>query len=343
MQDWTDSASSGPAPSAPQNQQDDAKRATGPLGGIILLAGLLWLSYLIIQNFVVPLVWAGILVYVSWPLHQRLRRRLGRRDNLSALLTTALLSTAIVNPVLGLSTVLGDELGDAYRQLQGRLAAGPVTLPPAIAELPWLGERLQRLVERLATDPTWVRGWLGDQAPNWLQEARQVMATIGRNLFKLGITVGTVLPLSRWRKPAPPDTPDSSAFSRITCRRLLVGGHGNDPGGRVWPGADGVGTGHIGRTGLLGRRRRNRGVVGNPDRPLGIDSVWCPRWSGARLDCGCLQAAKSFPAPDFCSGARWWSALSTTSFAPWPSAARPGSPSSWCCSAYWEVWGRSVS
>lgn len=189
MQNRTDSASSGPAPSAPQNQQDDAKRATGPLGGIILLAGLLWLTYLIIQNFVIPLVWAGILVYVSWPLHQRLSRRLGRRDNLSALLTTALLSTAIVIPVLGLSAMLGDELGAAYRHLQGRLAAGPVTLPPAITELPWLGERLQRLVERLASDPTWVRGWLGDQAPNWLQEARQVMATIGRNLFKLGITL----------------------------------------------------------------------------------------------------------------------------------------------------------
>jgi predicted PurR-regulated permease PerM len=36
----------------------------------VLLAGLVLLGFRIIEPFIVPLVWAGILGYVSWPAYR---------------------------------------------------------------------------------------------------------------------------------------------------------------------------------------------------------------------------------------------------------------------------------
>ncbi len=180
----------------PKQGQPDTNTSTpaasfsvGPLAVALFLATLLILSYMVLRDFLVPLVWAAILVYVSWPLHQRLRRRLGERVNVTALLMTLLLGTAIVIPVLGIAAMLGDELANVYHAVQNRLAAGPLTIPQSLADIPWLGARLQALLERFTGDPAVVRGWLTEQGPQWLDEARQLLTTIGRNVFKLGISL----------------------------------------------------------------------------------------------------------------------------------------------------------
>jgi predicted PurR-regulated permease PerM len=108
---------------------------------------------------------------------------------LVAPLMTLLLATAIVIPLLGMTAMLGDELSTAYRAVLTQLAAGPPTLPASLADIPWLGERLQALLERLAGDPAVIRAWLAERGPQWVDEARQILGAIGRNAFKLGITL----------------------------------------------------------------------------------------------------------------------------------------------------------
>jgi len=161
----------------------------GPLAVALFLTMLLVLSYMVLRDFLVPLVWAAILVYTSWPLHQWLSRRFGNRVNLCALLMTLPLATAIVIPLLGMTALLGDELATAYRAVLTQLTAGPPTLPASLADIPWLGERLQSLLDRLAGDPAVIRAWLAERGPRWIDEARQILGAIGRNAFKLGITL----------------------------------------------------------------------------------------------------------------------------------------------------------
>ena len=43
----------------------------------LFLAGLLFLSYRILSLFLVPVAWATILVYVTWPIYRRLRDLFG--------------------------------------------------------------------------------------------------------------------------------------------------------------------------------------------------------------------------------------------------------------------------
>ena len=80
----------------------------------LLLGGLLVLSYSVLHLFLVPMAWAAIMAYTTWPLYLRLRRALGERATLSAALMTLLLSLSIALPLLWLVSVLRSELGHAY-------------------------------------------------------------------------------------------------------------------------------------------------------------------------------------------------------------------------------------
>ena len=40
----------------------------------LLIGGLLLLSYVVLRPFLVPVIWALILAYVTWPLYVRLRK-----------------------------------------------------------------------------------------------------------------------------------------------------------------------------------------------------------------------------------------------------------------------------
>ena len=51
----------------------------------LLLGGLVILSYAVLQIFLVPLAWAAVLAFSTWPLYTRLQRLLRRGSSLSAL------------------------------------------------------------------------------------------------------------------------------------------------------------------------------------------------------------------------------------------------------------------
>ncbi|MGH8237436.1 MAG: AI-2E family transporter, partial [Steroidobacteraceae bacterium] len=59
-----------------------------------LILGIVLLTFSVLRPFVVPLIWGGILAYVSWPLQLRITRALRGRSGLAALLTTLLVTLA---------------------------------------------------------------------------------------------------------------------------------------------------------------------------------------------------------------------------------------------------------
>jgi predicted PurR-regulated permease PerM len=158
----------------------------------LLLAALLLLAYRVLHLFLVPVAWALILAYVSWPAYRRLRDRLPGRPTLSALLMTGLLSLLFALPLIWLIDLLRVELPEGYRTLIAYLSQGPEALPPSLAGLPWLGEQLQTLMERLAGD----RDALGQQLGEWVQpridEIGRLLGDVGRNLIKFGLALLTV-------------------------------------------------------------------------------------------------------------------------------------------------------
>lgn len=163
----------------------------------ILLGGLLVLSYAVLHPFIVPVAWAGIIAYATWPLYRRLRARMRRYPTLAALLMTLMLTAALVLPALWLASLLRTELGTAISTVTGAIRAGTLALPDFIRNLPWAGDALQRLLEQLTGDPenfgTQMNAWVRQG----LDQAVALIGDVGRNTAKLGFALITVFFLYR--------------------------------------------------------------------------------------------------------------------------------------------------
>jgi predicted PurR-regulated permease PerM len=153
-----------------------------------LLIGLVLLGFRIMDPFIVPLVWAGILAFVSWPAYRWLRRQCRGRNTIAALLMTTAVSVAVVAPLAWLGVVLRLEVVHAYHETQALLAGG-LQLPPAVLKLPWIGEQLRDLTTRASADPHALGLELQKIADHSFDQIAHVIGGIGRNVVKLLLAV----------------------------------------------------------------------------------------------------------------------------------------------------------
>jgi predicted PurR-regulated permease PerM len=163
----------------------------------LFLTGLLVLSYQVLRLFLVPVAWAIILVYVTWPLHRQLCRWLGARPATSAVLMTLFLALAFGLPLLWVILVLRDEVPAAHQALVVFLAGGADALPRELAHLPWIGPELERLLELSAEDPMALRAQVLQWVKPWAEESLRVLGDIGFTAFKFGFALLTAFFLYR--------------------------------------------------------------------------------------------------------------------------------------------------
>ncbi|HEY0766452.1 MAG TPA: AI-2E family transporter [Steroidobacteraceae bacterium] len=153
-----------------------------------VLAGLVLLGFRVVEPFIVPLLWAGILAFVSWPGYQWLLRVCRGRRTVAALLMTTAMTLAVIVPLAWLAVVLRIELVRAYHQTQALLAGG-LQLPPAVLKLPWIGDQLRDLAVRAAWDPHVLGFELRKIADRSFDQIASVVGGISRNVVKLLLAV----------------------------------------------------------------------------------------------------------------------------------------------------------
>lgn len=153
-----------------------------------LILGILLLTFSVLQPFIVPLIWGGILAYVSWPLNLRVLRMVRGRSTVAALITTLIVTCIIVVPLVWLVLLLRTEAMTAYGAVQTFLATHP-SLPPALRDLPWIGAQAQELLDQLAADPTALRGQFLVLMEESSVEVSRLIGGVGRNVAKLFFAV----------------------------------------------------------------------------------------------------------------------------------------------------------
>jgi len=153
-----------------------------------LILGIVLLTFSVLRPFVVPLIWGAILSYVSWPLQQRIVRAVRGRNGLAALLTTILVTLAIVVPLAWLVLMVRVEAVNGYAKVQTFLASKP-SLPPALHDLPWIGAWAQNMLEQLSADPTAIREQLVMTLEQSSIEVSKLIGGVGRNVAKLFFAV----------------------------------------------------------------------------------------------------------------------------------------------------------
>ena len=113
----------------------------------LALGGLILLAFMVVTPFLVPIAWASVLAYASWPVAVRIRRWCRGRDSLAASLTTLLAALTLFLPLLWLIWLAQLELSNVYPALQSFLA-NPPPVPEHLRGLPWLGNWLTQMCIR---------------------------------------------------------------------------------------------------------------------------------------------------------------------------------------------------
>jgi len=155
---------------------------------VVVLAGLVLLGFRVMEPFIVPLVWAGILAFVSWPAYEWMLRLVRGRGVLAALIMTTAVSVAVVAPLAWLAVVLRVELVHAYHEAE-LLLAGGLKLPLAVLKLPWIGEPLQDLATRAARDPHALGLELRKITDHSFDQIARIVGGVSRNAVKLMLAV----------------------------------------------------------------------------------------------------------------------------------------------------------
>ena len=94
------------------------RRVIAPLIACTLLALLAYLVYQLAQPFLAAIGVGVVLTVITFPLYQRLRRKLGGRDGVAAALMVLLVLLLLVVPTVGLIGALGQQATDVYRWLE---------------------------------------------------------------------------------------------------------------------------------------------------------------------------------------------------------------------------------
>jgi len=154
-----------------------------------LLAGLVVLAFEVLAPFIVPVVWAIIIAYVSWPTNARLRERCGGRVGWAAFFMTAAITAAVIVPIVWFVLMLRIELVGAYQHFAALVAAGKLKLPEALMQLPVVGQSLREANARMPQDPAALSLGLGHLVDRSSGEIVRVLGGVGRNLGKLTIAM----------------------------------------------------------------------------------------------------------------------------------------------------------
>jgi len=143
----------------------DSDRLSNALtwGGLALLA---WLVYLVLRPFFIPLGWAAVLAIVSYPVYERLTRRMARGS--AAGLTTAAVTVVLIVPAVALTVAFVREALDIAASLQDAIANG---------RLAWVENTWTSLARRFPAAARVDVGTLGTDALR--QSAAFVVASAG--------------------------------------------------------------------------------------------------------------------------------------------------------------------
>lgn len=154
------------------------------------LSALVYLTYCILSPFLIPVAWAAILAFVTWPLRTRLLTWLGGRTNLTAALMTLLLAATLIGPLAWLLVILQSELRTLYGIAAEFLARDTLPIPIFVqSHFPTIATELSRMWSVAHDDPVAMRNGLKSLLNIGFSQFGLLAGGIGRNLAKFTFTL----------------------------------------------------------------------------------------------------------------------------------------------------------
>ena len=159
----------------------------------VLLFGLIfilfYLSFQVLKYFIVPVLWAAIIAYITWPLYHSVQKLCGPRPTLSATIMISMVVLVVGIPLTFAIFMLQHEGRNLFYELQRQVFSGHLDVPQFIRDLPIICKEVTRTLKEINTDPNSivqnVSGWFQSH----LNYGRLVLSEISKNIFKLCFAV----------------------------------------------------------------------------------------------------------------------------------------------------------
>ena len=169
----------------PLNIDSPLARRVAALAFLVFIFGL---TFWVLAPFFASLAWAGILAYVTWPLHQRLLRSLPKRHNLTALLMTLGVAATLLLPLVWVMFTVALDVAEATATFKQISTYGLPPLPPGVSAWPggaWIVEQYQRV----QADPVWLRMQIDALGLTDMASLKVLAGNVWRIAAKFGLAV----------------------------------------------------------------------------------------------------------------------------------------------------------
>ena len=136
--------------------------------GLVAVGLLGFVSFRVLQPFLDPLLWSGLLAFLLFPVNVRLRRAVrGRKDGAALLLTLAAI-LVIVIPALLLMTVFVTQASELVGRL--RMDGGVRLIQPSdLLKFPLLEQAIQHITQMVPVTAEQIEGWTVEGGKRLLQ------------------------------------------------------------------------------------------------------------------------------------------------------------------------------
>ncbi len=159
---------------------------------LVVAAVLGYALVLIFVPFIRPLVWAGFLAFLLYPINLRLRRRFSGRGSAAGVLTI-LAPVTILLPLSALSIDFAEQIATLIQKLQKSAAALDIKSLSDLQQFPWIARINEWLSAHTGVSAEQLQSWLVSGTSDVLKSA----ASLGGGFFlgALGSLVGFAIML----------------------------------------------------------------------------------------------------------------------------------------------------
>jgi len=150
--------------------------------GWIVLAILLFGCLLVLLPFVSALLWAVVLCFSTWPIYERVLKRLHGRRTLAATVMTLTLTVVILLPFLTIGSTLAGSVKELTALARHWIETGLPAPPAWLAKIPLIGQQATGYWQNLAADHA-----------KLLQESQRLIQPVSTWLLKVALALGAGL------------------------------------------------------------------------------------------------------------------------------------------------------
>ncbi len=201
---------------------------------ISFVALLFYLSYIILEPFLILVVWSIIIAVGIYPLFEKLSNKLGGREKLASVLLVLIALSLIIIP----SVLLLDSTISNIKTLQANFQSGTIQIPPpdkSVAEWPLIGESVYDLwkssAENLETTIVKYAPQIKDYVPKLLNSIAGIGGAIFLTIFSIIIAGALLLQAEAAQKTASrifnlligKDGEEITELSKLTIRSVVQG------------------------------------------------------------------------------------------------------------------------